>query len=299
MLKRILAWCGATVISILFFSPATFAQIEIDSPIVIEPQGRLYTDAELDLLLGPIALYPDPLLASLLPAATRPAEIVLAARFLNNSADPALIDDQSWSESVKAVAHYPEVLRWLDENLDWTTAVGNAFLNQPEAVMDTIQRLRAVAQSLGNLQTTPEQFIETVDDAIDILPAYPDVVYVPIYDPTVVYRRPQNASTGNYFRYVSRPAGAWLNRDWDWRNRCIFIWNKDSFRPQSWWSQPRADRLKVTHYLKQWCPPSNAGKYQSKFWAACAQAHRYGNGAGPHAPTHSQSPPAAAAPRTR
>ena len=163
--------------------------------------------------------------------------------------------------------------------------------------MDTIQRLRAVAQSLGNLQTTPEQLIETVDDAIDILPTYPDVIYVPTYDPAVVYRRPQNALTGNYFRYVSRPSGAWLNRDWDWRNKRIFIWSKDSFRPQTWWSQPRADRLKVTHTLKQWCPSPHGGKYQSKFWAARAQAHRSGNAANPHAPTHSQSAPAVAAPR--
>ena len=105
MLKRILTWCAVIAISRSALSQTIFAQTEMDTPVIVEPQGRLYTDAELDLLLGPIALYPDPLLASLLPAATRPAEIVLAARFLNNSADPALIDDQSWSDSVKAVAH--------------------------------------------------------------------------------------------------------------------------------------------------------------------------------------------------
>jgi hypothetical protein len=202
------------------------AQTLPDPAVPTTPETPIYTDAELDTLLGPIALYPDPLLAILLPAATHPDEIVLAARFLNNGGDPNTIDDQTWSDSVKALAHYSEVLAWMDESLDWTTALGNAFLNQPEAVLDNIQRLRALAQSLGNLQTTAQQIIENDDGAIDILPAYPDEVFVPTYDPATVYARPPIPTAGPYTRFTSHPIGAWLNRDWDWPNKRIVLWNK-------------------------------------------------------------------------
>jgi hypothetical protein len=238
------------------------------------PEPEPFTDADLDQLLGPIALYPDPLLAILLPAATHPTQIVLAVRFLNAGGDPNDIESQPWSESVQALAHYPEVIRWMEENLDWTTQVGEAFLRQPEEVMDSIQRLRALAQSFGNLQTTAEQLVETADDAIDIIPTYPDEIYVPAYDPAVVYTRTPNFSTGANVRFRAGMAvGGWLNRDWDWPNRRIVIWTKEHARPLTWWSQPRAERCKFYGELKQWRPQSTTGKYAAKFWHDRGQNH--------------------------
>ena len=99
---------------------------------------------QLDQLLGPIALYPDPLVAQILPASTLPTQIVLADRYVSGGGDPGAIDQQPWDASVQALARYPEVLKWMDDNLNWTTEVGQAFLNQPQDVMDSIQRLRHV-----------------------------------------------------------------------------------------------------------------------------------------------------------
>ncbi|HEY6228930.1 MAG TPA: DUF3300 domain-containing protein, partial [Verrucomicrobiae bacterium] len=159
----------------------------LDQPATPEPEVQAFTQGELDLLLGPIALYPDPLIAVLLPAATQPSEVVLAARFWDRGGDVDQIEGQRWSDSVKALAYYPEVVRWMDENLEWTRQVGEAFLNQPEDVMATIQRLRAMAQALGNLQTTPQQIVEVNDGEIDILPADSNVVYIPVYEPRPVF----------------------------------------------------------------------------------------------------------------
>src|SRR5271170_5225344 len=115
------------------------AQVAVPPPMpVYQPLG----DAELDQLLGPIALYPDPLIAQILPASTLPTQIVLADRYVSDGGDPNQVDQQPWDASVQALARYPEVLKWLDDNLGWTTALGQAFLNQPQAVMESIQRLR-------------------------------------------------------------------------------------------------------------------------------------------------------------
>src|ERR1039458_5705360 len=100
----------------------------------------------LDQLLRPIALYPDPLLAEIFTAATLPAQIVMADRYVNGGGDLSAIAAQPWDPSVQGLAHYPTVLKWLDDNLPWTTEVGQAFLNQQQEVMASIQRLRLQAQ---------------------------------------------------------------------------------------------------------------------------------------------------------
>lgn len=115
-----------------------------------EPVTPWYPPAELDRMLAPIAIYPDPLIAQILPAATQPAEIVLAARYVRGGADMLQIDNQPWQESVKVLARYPDVLKMMDERLDWTSTLGQAFVSQPADVMQSIQRLRAQAQMLGN-----------------------------------------------------------------------------------------------------------------------------------------------------
>src|SRR5277367_4649126 len=139
------------------------AQVAVPPPMpAYQPLG----DAELDRLLGPIALYPDPLIAQILPASTLPTQIVLADRYVTGGGDPNQIDQQPWDASVQALARYPNVLKWMDDNLNWTAELGQAFLNQQQAVMTSIQRLRAAASNLGNLQSTPQQ--QVITDGGDI-----------------------------------------------------------------------------------------------------------------------------------
>ncbi len=157
------------------------------------PQTYTYTQEQLDQMLAPIALYPDTLLSQILMASTYPLEVVEADRWLKQNPgltgdrlDQAL-NDKPWDVSVKSLCHYPQVLSMMDDKLQVTTDLGNAFLSQQAQVMDTIQKLRARAQTQGNLQTTEQQKVIVQDRDIIIEPAYPDVVYVPAYDPCWVY----------------------------------------------------------------------------------------------------------------
>ncbi len=182
-----------------------------------------YTTEQLDNLLAPIALYPDPLLAQVLVAATFPDEIDEAARWLRSYGQNG-VDDQPWDISVRAVAHYPTVLNMMDDNLDWTTALGVAYVYQSTDLMASIQRLREMAQAQGNLVTTPQQQVVVEGGHISIWPASPTYLYVPAYDPSIVFLRP--AHSGGIFTALSfGPAlviGVWLNLDCDWGHRRIY-----------------------------------------------------------------------------
>jgi hypothetical protein len=147
-----------------------------------------FSPEQLDNLLASVALYPDPLLAQLLPAATFPDQVDEAARFCRGDANPDDIDTQPWDVSVKAVAHYPTVLYMMADNLDWTAALGQAYVNQSNDVMAAVQRLRQEARNAGNLATTPQQDVE-LDDVgdIEIWPAQPQYCYLPVYDPGLVF----------------------------------------------------------------------------------------------------------------
>jgi hypothetical protein len=266
MTKRIFLFL-AVLLCFQIFNASPRAQSE-DSE---RPEIKFFTDADLDVLFGPIALYPDPLLAVLLPASTHPVEVVVAARYLDNGGRYDQIEEQNWSDSVKALAHYPEVIRWMDENIEWTTQVGNAFLAQPEDVINAIQRLRSLAQSLGNLTTTPEQIVEISDGAIDIIPVEGDVIYQPTYDPYVVFTRAAAYGAGPYVSFQRRlPMGGWLKHDWDWRSKRIVVWQKDSFRPKGWWAQPCKTRF-ASHKFSEWAPPRR-GQVCSKFWTSRQQS---------------------------
>ena len=142
------------------------AQAPVSPPM---PAYQALSDAQLDQLLGPIALYPDPLIAQILPAATLPTQIVLADRYVSGGGDANQIDQQPWDSSVQAVARYPNVLKWMDDNLNETTELGQAFLNQQQGVMASIQRLRATASKLGNLQSTPQQQVTTDSGDIEVI----------------------------------------------------------------------------------------------------------------------------------
>ncbi len=197
---------------------------------------------DLDQMLGPIALYPDPLIAQILPAATQPDEIDEANQFLQNGGDVNAVDQQPWDSSVKALARYPTVLKWMAENMPWVEALGQAWLTQPNDVMDSVQRLRAKAQSLGNLVTTPQEQVVTDNGAIEIVPSNPEVIYVPYYDPVVIYSQPPPPSGFWWSFGIGFPVGLWLNHDFDWRNRHILIWHRDHPRPHDWWHLPPGHR---------------------------------------------------------
>lgn len=187
-----------------------------------DPDAQL-TQQQIDQLLGPIALYPDALVALILPAATTPGDVVLAARYLANGGDPDQIDNQPWNDSIKALAHYPALVKWMDVNLPWTRQVGSAFLNQPGDMMDAVQRLRARARATGALTSTAQQKLVLDGDDIEIVPAQPDVIYVPYYDPNVVY----GAQPGYYGPYltfgVGLPVGFWLSYDFNWRRHTLLV----------------------------------------------------------------------------
>ena len=154
---------------------------------------QTFSQEELAQMLAPVALYPDALLSQILMAATYPFEVVEADRWLTknpyvtgDALDQAL-QSKDWDVSILALCHYPKVLAMMSENLSWTARLGDAFANQEEDVMDTVQELRARARAAGNLSTTPEQRVIVEDRYITIEPAAPDYVYVPAYDPYVVY----------------------------------------------------------------------------------------------------------------
>ncbi len=168
------------------------------APAGAAPSGdKTFSQQELDQLLAPVALYPDPLLAQVLMASTYPLDVVAAERWVK--ANPGLKDkaledalqQQPWDPSVKSLAVFPQVLTMMSEKIDWTQKLGDAFLAQQKDVLATAQTLRAKAKEQGALKDTKEQKVTTATEdnttVIKIEPTNPEVVYVPTYNPTVVY----------------------------------------------------------------------------------------------------------------
>jgi Protein of unknown function (DUF3300) len=153
------------------------------------------TAEQLDRLVAPIALYPDPLLAQILMAATYPLEVVEADRWLQVPTNAALtgdeltaaLDQQPWDPSIKSLIAFPGVLRMMDDNLGWTEQLGNAFLAQQADVMDAVQRLRRLAEAAGSLASGPQQTVSAAAPEIAIEPVNPEVVYIPAYNPLCAY----------------------------------------------------------------------------------------------------------------
>ncbi len=189
------------------------------SPLLAQDDDayQAFSPDQLDNLLAPIALYPDPLLAQVLVAATFPDQIDDAARFVRDDPNAADVDGQPWDVSVKAVAHYPEVLVMMADKLDWTTSVGQAYVNQSTDLMGSVQRLRAQARAEGNLATTPEMEVVDSGGEIELWPAQPQYLFVPEYDPAVVF-----FSRAPLFFGARFFIGAWLNYDFDWREHRVF-----------------------------------------------------------------------------
>jgi hypothetical protein len=223
-------------------------------------QGQPYTQQtpeQLQQLVAPIALYPDSLVAQILAATTFPAEVVEADRWLQAHPDlkgddlAKAVDQQPWDPSVKALTAFPTVLGNMDKNISWTSSLGDAYYNQQQDVMDAIQVMRQKAQSAGNLKSTEQQTVQTQGSTIVIQPANPQVVYVPAYDPWIVYGGPIVAWPGWYpypgiwyaGPYLSFGVGfgigwyggygwGWHNWGFDWHNRVV-VYNHNRYYSNS------------------------------------------------------------------
>ena len=225
----------------LSFSPLALAEEPTPADV------PLFSQAELDQMLAPVALYPDELLSQLLMAATYPLEVVEAARF--SRARPELkgqdavraAEKQSWDPSVKAMLAFPQILSRMDEDLEWTRRLGDAFLAQQEQVMETVQALRKRADEAGNLKETEHVRVVREERTIIVRNRYPDVVYVPYYDPVMIYGswwwpdyQPVRWSPWTGYRYYSGYSGffwgpsivvghGFFFSHYDWRDRYVRI----------------------------------------------------------------------------
>jgi len=241
VMTRIIRSLMALLFALFAASPAAFAQAP-----------RSFSQPELDQMLAPVALYPDSLLSQVLMAATYPDEVVEAARW--TSAYPGLpaddavraVDNQDWDPSVKSLVAFPQVLGRMDQNIGWTRALGEAFITQEAQVMDTVQQLRWRAHAAGNLQSDEQIRVEQQGQVFVLQPASPQYVYVPYYDPLVVYGswwwpayQPVSWAPWPGYAQRTRPgysSGFWWGRpvgvsvsfffgNVDWRSRRVHVVN--------------------------------------------------------------------------
>ena len=212
------------------------------------PENSMFTREELEKLLAPIALYPDPLLAQVLPASAYPVQIVQVQRWLDKNQalvaknDFSGIDNQDWDPAVKALARFPEVIKKMNADLDWTTDLGDAEVNQPQDVAEVIQALRAKAEAAGTLKTTDQQTVESVEalappesnapqgvtapqaeaSYINIQPTDPSTVYVPTYDPVAAYQPYTGIAPLLGFGAGIAVGALWNNNYWNWGTGAIY-----------------------------------------------------------------------------
>lgn len=194
MKARLLSALAGTLAVILLGSVAA-AQNQPSPPPPPAQAAAPLTPGQLDQLTAPIALYPDALVGEVLMASTYPLEIVEADRWLQQPVNAALrgdqlaaaLDQQPWDPSVKSLVAFPQILKMMDGNLTWTEQLGDAFLAGQPAVMDSIQRLRQQAVTAGMLKSTPQEVVSNANGVIVIAPPDADSVYVPVYNPSVVY----------------------------------------------------------------------------------------------------------------
>ncbi len=205
-MKRVIETHAAILALSLLFSLAAFPvaaqQADVaQTSAASQPSAQKFKPEELEQIVAPIALYPDALLAQVFMASTYPLEIVQAARWskehpdIKGDAVAKEMEKQTWDASVKSLVAFPDVLVMMNEKLDWTQKLGDAFLAQQKDAMDAVQRLRAKARDSGNLKSSKEQTVKSepapagaaTPQVIVIESSDPEVVYVPAYNPTVVY----------------------------------------------------------------------------------------------------------------
>lgn len=169
------------VVSLLIAAVASEANAQSSQPPPASAE-------DLQILVAPVALYPDSLLAHILPASTVPIDVVEAARYLRDHGGKVEDSpDVPWLPSVRALLRFPDVLYKMDEDLSWTQDLGAAVIAQQNDVMNAIQHVRKIAQETGALQTNDKQVVQVEKEVIKIVPADPEVIYVPVYDPEVIY----------------------------------------------------------------------------------------------------------------
>ena len=225
------------------------------------PSDKILTPAQLQDVVGPIALYPDDLVGIVLPASTYPLQIVEAERFIEKrKQDPSLTPSKDWDDSVVALLNYPEVVHLLSDDLDWTWDLGTAVLNQRGDVLDAIQAFRTRARGAGNLRTDNHQTVTTQNDgSIAIAPADPQVIYVPYYEPerVVVY---QTEPVYSYYPwaypvyYYPYPVGYQFSTG--------FFWGVTSYFSIGWHS-----RLLHVHYYGHDDFPYYGWNYYAPYYA--------------------------------
>lgn len=246
----------ALFLSWLLLLPAAeggFAQQADQSTPGPPVQPAQQTPEQLQQLVAPIALYPDALIAQILAAATYPAQVVEADRWMQQNSNlkgqelADGVDKQDWDPSVKALTQFPSVLANMDKNLDWTSSLGDAYVSQQQDVMSAIREMRERAKDAGNLKSSDQENVTTQGQTIVIEPASPDVVYVPEYDPWVVYGAPVVAWAGWYpypGLYLGGPGIAfgigfsvgffggfgwgWHNWGFDWGHRTV-VFNHNTY----------------------------------------------------------------------
>ncbi len=308
------AGLAAALVGILFLLTA---QAQEPAP---GQQAPLLAREQLDDLVAPIALYPDPLLSQVLVASTYPLELVEAQQWaqsnqgLNGQQLTAAARQQNWDASVQALVAFPDVLAKLNQDMQWTTALGNAFLAQQADVMAAVQEMRARAQADGRLNSTPQQTVTTEAQdgqaAIEIAPADPQVIYVPVYDPAYVWGPPVYAYPPLFYAgygFGFGPGidmgfcfGGWGGWGWggwgwgwgpNWFGRSVFVngpfFQRYGFRGSQWaggyggyggrmaWQHDPVHRLGVSYPNRQL-----AGRYQSASMAGRAAVSRGFNSGG-------------------
>ena len=222
------------------------------------PASPLLSSAELQDLVGPIALYPDDLLAIVLPASTYPLQLVEAQRFLDDlENDSSLQPDESWDDSIVALINYPEAVELLNDDLDWTWRLGEAVVAQQADVIDAVETFRDRAYAAGNLKSDAYQTISEDNGVIEITPVSDDVIYVPYYEPerVVVY---QSRPAYYYYPdpypvyYYPYPAGYAFNHGFFWGVTTAFTigWYSDNLHVyhHSYYGHPYYGHSYWNHY---------------------------------------------------
>ena len=219
------------------------------------------SSAELEELVGPIALYQDDLIAIVLPASTYPLEIVQAARFLEQlESDSSLKPDEEWDESIVALLNYPEVLRMLDEDIDWTWRLGEAVLSQQSELIAAVESFRDRAYAAGNLKSDEYQDVTYEDGVIEIVPVSEEIIHVPYYQPEEVLIS-QVRPVIHYYPdpypvyYYPYPAGYRFRSGYfwgvttafhiGWSNRYLHVYHP------SYWGHPYFGRYYYGHYYRR------------------------------------------------
>ncbi|MCH8116842.1 MAG: DUF3300 domain-containing protein, partial [Proteobacteria bacterium] len=238
------------------------------SPVANDEGIPVLSQSELVELVGPIALYPDDLLAIVLPASTYPLQLVQAARFLDDlKQDSSLEPDESWDDSVVALTNYPEVIELLNEDLDWTWQLGEAVVAQQADVIEAVEIFRNRAYTAGNLRSDEYQNVTESDGVIEIVPVEEDVIYVPYYEPErVVVYQPRPV----YYYYPRAYPVYYYPYPYGYNFHHSYFWGVTTAFTIGWLS----DSLHVYHHSYR-SHPYYGHHYYSGWWYRSPSIHVY------------------------